>query len=326
MNLHGTGGFRDCFTESQAASCKHFQSQNHRFRVYEGGYWKDFQNQKILSKEHAKTLSLTVATLAYQFAVRRSNCSARTHPKVGQISSTNSARNHPQTPLDIIHKFDQISPANSDSIHKLGQISSTNSSRYHHKLGQISSTNSSKYRPQTRLVLNHKLLQISSTNSARSSTNSARYHPQTPLLQTRLVLNHKLLYISPQTRLDIIHKLLQISPQTRLDHPQTRLSIIHKLLYLSFTNSTRSHPQAPIDIIHKLGQISSTNSARSHSLVLFLIFMLILTSVPPKYTVDEKDSTPTSNAGGRGGGGSMQALHYLQPFNSGSCIFFIERV
>jgi hypothetical protein len=43
-NELGTGGFRYDFTESQAASCKHFQSQNHRFRVFEGGYWKDFQN------------------------------------------------------------------------------------------------------------------------------------------------------------------------------------------------------------------------------------------------------------------------------------------
>jgi len=32
------------FTESQAASCKHFQCQNRRFRFFEAGYWKDFQN------------------------------------------------------------------------------------------------------------------------------------------------------------------------------------------------------------------------------------------------------------------------------------------
>jgi hypothetical protein len=38
------GGFRYYFTESQAASCKHFQRQNRRFRVFEAGYWKDFQN------------------------------------------------------------------------------------------------------------------------------------------------------------------------------------------------------------------------------------------------------------------------------------------
>jgi hypothetical protein len=34
--------FRYYFTESQAASCKHFQCQNRRF--IEAGYWKDFYN------------------------------------------------------------------------------------------------------------------------------------------------------------------------------------------------------------------------------------------------------------------------------------------
>jgi hypothetical protein len=41
-NLLVTGGFRYDFTESQAAFCMHFQ--NHRLRVFEAGYWKDFQN------------------------------------------------------------------------------------------------------------------------------------------------------------------------------------------------------------------------------------------------------------------------------------------
>jgi hypothetical protein len=31
------------FTESQEASCKHFQYQNRRFKVFEACYWKDFQ-------------------------------------------------------------------------------------------------------------------------------------------------------------------------------------------------------------------------------------------------------------------------------------------
>ena len=35
---------RSYVTESQAASCMHFQSQNRRFKVFESGYWKDFQN------------------------------------------------------------------------------------------------------------------------------------------------------------------------------------------------------------------------------------------------------------------------------------------
>jgi hypothetical protein len=39
-----TGGFRYDFTESQAASSKHFQGQNRRWRVFEAGYWKDFKN------------------------------------------------------------------------------------------------------------------------------------------------------------------------------------------------------------------------------------------------------------------------------------------
>jgi hypothetical protein len=38
-----TGSFWYDFTESQAASFKHFQGQNHHFGVFEAGYWKDFQ-------------------------------------------------------------------------------------------------------------------------------------------------------------------------------------------------------------------------------------------------------------------------------------------
>jgi hypothetical protein len=37
-------GFRHYFTESQAAFCKLFQCQNRRSRIFEAGYWKDFQN------------------------------------------------------------------------------------------------------------------------------------------------------------------------------------------------------------------------------------------------------------------------------------------
>jgi hypothetical protein len=32
------------FTESQAATCNHFQCQNRRFRIFEAGFWKEFQN------------------------------------------------------------------------------------------------------------------------------------------------------------------------------------------------------------------------------------------------------------------------------------------
>jgi hypothetical protein len=39
-----TGDFQYDFTESQAASCKHFQRQSRRFMVLKDGYWMDFQN------------------------------------------------------------------------------------------------------------------------------------------------------------------------------------------------------------------------------------------------------------------------------------------
>ncbi len=52
-----TGGFRCDFTESQAASCRHYQCQNCRFRFFEAGYEKDFQNVLMILKEQANTLS-----------------------------------------------------------------------------------------------------------------------------------------------------------------------------------------------------------------------------------------------------------------------------
>jgi hypothetical protein len=55
------GGFRYDCTESQAASCIHFQCQNRRFRVFEAGYWKNFQNWSVSSKKQAKTLSSIVS-------------------------------------------------------------------------------------------------------------------------------------------------------------------------------------------------------------------------------------------------------------------------
>jgi hypothetical protein len=39
-----TGGFWYDFTESQEASSMHFPFQNRRFKVFEAGYWNDFQN------------------------------------------------------------------------------------------------------------------------------------------------------------------------------------------------------------------------------------------------------------------------------------------
>jgi hypothetical protein len=35
-----------------------FQSQNRRFRVFEAGYWKDFQNYEVISKEQDKNFIL----------------------------------------------------------------------------------------------------------------------------------------------------------------------------------------------------------------------------------------------------------------------------
>jgi hypothetical protein len=46
----------ECFTEPQAASCKHFHCQNPLYGVYEAGYWKDYLVGNF--KEQA-TLSLT---------------------------------------------------------------------------------------------------------------------------------------------------------------------------------------------------------------------------------------------------------------------------
>jgi hypothetical protein len=40
-NIFVMGGFRYDVTESQAASCKHFQCQNRRFQVFEAGYYAE---------------------------------------------------------------------------------------------------------------------------------------------------------------------------------------------------------------------------------------------------------------------------------------------
>jgi hypothetical protein len=37
---------------------KHFQCQNIRCRVFQAGYWHDFQNLLVISREQAKTWSL----------------------------------------------------------------------------------------------------------------------------------------------------------------------------------------------------------------------------------------------------------------------------
>jgi hypothetical protein len=50
-----TGGFRYDFTESQAASCKHFHRQSRRFMVFKAGYWMVFLKKSVISKQQAKT-------------------------------------------------------------------------------------------------------------------------------------------------------------------------------------------------------------------------------------------------------------------------------
>jgi hypothetical protein len=58
------------FSRSKAASCKHSQYQHCCFRVCEAGYWKYFQNLWVISKEHAKTLSLILSSTKKQNIVK----------------------------------------------------------------------------------------------------------------------------------------------------------------------------------------------------------------------------------------------------------------
>jgi hypothetical protein len=67
-----TGGLRDDFTESKAATSKHFQCQNRRFRAFEAGYWKNIQNLLVISKEQAKTFSLIFSSTKQQKIVKLS--------------------------------------------------------------------------------------------------------------------------------------------------------------------------------------------------------------------------------------------------------------
>ncbi len=43
-NIYVMGVFQYDVTESQGASCKHFQCQNCGFGVFSAGYWKGFQS------------------------------------------------------------------------------------------------------------------------------------------------------------------------------------------------------------------------------------------------------------------------------------------
>jgi hypothetical protein len=61
-----TGGFRYVFTESQAASCQHFQRQSRRFMVFKEGYWMDFQNKSLISKQQALIFSSTKKQKLYR--------------------------------------------------------------------------------------------------------------------------------------------------------------------------------------------------------------------------------------------------------------------
>jgi hypothetical protein len=48
----------------------HFQSQNWRFRVFEAGFLKDFQNQLVISNGQAKTSSLIFSSTEKQKIVK----------------------------------------------------------------------------------------------------------------------------------------------------------------------------------------------------------------------------------------------------------------
>ncbi len=138
-------------------------------------------------------------------AVRRSNYSARSHPRLGYISSTSR--------LDLIHVCTRSHP-------HLGQISSTSRldlihvwTRSHPHLGQISSTsrldlihNSARSHPQ--------LGQISSTSGLDLIHISARSHP-------------RLGQISSTDRLDLIHFSARSHPHLSQISSITRLDLIH---------------------------------------------------------------------------------------------------
>jgi hypothetical protein len=85
--------------------------------------------------------------------------SARSHPLLGNISSTYSAWSHPHSRLYLIH-YSARSHTHTrlDLIHNLGYIDLIHySARSHSLLGKISSTYSACSHPQYRLDLFHNL-------------------------------------------------------------------------------------------------------------------------------------------------------------------------
>ncbi len=158
---------------------------------------------------------------------------ARSHPPLGQISST-TRQDSSTTWLDLFHILGQIlSTTRLYLIH--------NSARSHLPLGQISSTarldssttrldiilNSARSHSHTRLDL---IQHTARSHLQRRDNHSDRSHP--PLSQ-----------ISSTTRLDLIHKLGQISstylarsyPPLGCTSSTTRLDLIHKLVQISST-------------------------------------------------------------------------------------------
>ncbi len=169
---------------------------------------------------------------------------------LGQISSTILARSHP--------KLGQISSTT-------GQISSTTSTRSH--------SQSVRSHPQPRLDLILYSAK-SHPQKAKSDPQSVRFHPPPQLdlihtllhlIHTRLHLIHILGQISSPTSARS-HPLLHSAPsnlQSVTSHPQPRLALIHNLGQIS--SSTWLHLVFTISQISStIGQISSPTSARSH--------------------------------------------------------------
>ncbi len=69
-----TGGFLYDLPESQVASWKHFQCQNSRFRGFEAGYWKGFQNksnfkEKAITKQQKIVKTISACTESTFFII-----------------------------------------------------------------------------------------------------------------------------------------------------------------------------------------------------------------------------------------------------------------
>ncbi len=145
---------------------------------------------------------------------------------IGSKTPNHSDRSHPQSRLALIHNLGLISST-------IDQISSTISARSHPQYWRDliqnqarSHTTSTRSHPQSVRSLPQPRLDLilysakSHPRQARSHPQSVRFHPppQLDLINTRLHLIH--------TRLHIIHNLGQISSSNRLHLIYNRLDLI----------------------------------------------------------------------------------------------------